>query len=232
MAAAAFFDVDGTLTRSDIFRDHLRFRTETRPGALTGGWLATAPLRAAWLLALDRWSRSESNRAVYRCYQGFTPDELRDWAWRFQSRHGLARTFPRSLSLLQRHASLGHRIVFVTGSLHELIEPLARRLEPLLPGDARIRVEAVSLTVEDGRFTGELHQEPLSGEQKAERARLVADEEGLDLRACHAYGDSIADAELLETVGRPAAVNACSRLRRLALERGWPVLETREGARA
>ena len=41
-----------------------------------------------------------------------------------------------------------------------------------------------------------------------------------------------ADRELLETVGRPAAVNACSRLRRLALARGWPVLETREGARA
>jgi HAD superfamily hydrolase (TIGR01490 family) len=169
---------------------------------------------------------------VYRCYRGFRPEELRDWAWRFQSRHGLSRTHLRSLDLLRRHSALGHRIVFVTGSLRELIEPLARRLEPVLGEGVAIRVEAVSLSIENGRFTGELCQNPLSGSEKAARVRQVAAEEQLDLEACHAYGDSIADRELLEAVGRPAAVNPCSRLHRLALERGWPVLRTEQGARA
>ena len=228
---AAFFDVDGTLTRSDIFRDHLRFRGEVRPGPATGAWLATAPLRAAWLLALDRVDRALSNRAVYRWYEGFQADELGRWAERFQEREGLDRAHPHSLQLLRRHAERGDRIVLVTGSLLEIIEPLARLLEAELGTGRSIRVEAARLEARDGRFTGALAGPPLSGAEKARRARLVAEQEGLDLEQSHAYGDSVADLELLECVGRPVALNPDGRLRRLARRRGWPVIDRAAEAR-
>jgi HAD superfamily hydrolase (TIGR01490 family) len=223
--AAAFFDVDGTLTRSDIFRDHVRFRREVRGGAATTAWMLTAPLRGAWLLALDRLSREHGNRAVYGCYRGFDPGELAAWAESFQERHGLARSHARGLDLLRRHHEAGHRIVFVTGSLREIVAPFARRLEEHLGLGESIRVEAAALEEGSGAFTGRLAGAPVSGLEKASRARRVAEEESLDLARSHAYGDSMADLPLLETVGRPAAVNPEARLRRLARARGWPVLE-------
>jgi len=40
-----------------------------------------------------------------------------------------------------------------------------------------------------------------------------------------AYSDSFSDVPMLEAVGQPAAVNPDRRLRRVARERGWPVLD-------
>jgi len=55
--------------------------------------------------------------------------------------------------------------------------------------------------------------------------RGVAEREGLDLAECTAYSDSHTDLPFLEAVGRPVAVNPDRELRRVARERGWPVLE-------
>ena len=41
---------------------------------------------------------------------------------------------------------------------------------------------------------------------------------------CRAYSDSITDLPLLEAVGHPTAVNPDRALRRVAEERGWPIL--------
>ena len=58
--------------------------------------------------------------------------------------------------------------------------------------------------------------------------RELAAREEVDLAASTAYSDSAADLPFLEVVGRPVAVNPDRRLRRVARERGWPVLEFRE----
>jgi hypothetical protein len=44
------------------------------------------------------------------------------------------------------------------------------------------------------------------------------------LADCRAYSDSITDLPLLEAVGHPTAVNPDRALRRIAEERGWPIL--------
>ena len=41
---------------------------------------------------------------------------------------------------------------------------------------------------------------------------------------CYAYSDSVTDLPMLEIVGNPRAVNPDRALRRIALQRGWPVL--------
>ena len=53
----------------------------------------------------------------------------------------------------------------------------------------------------------------------------LAAAEGIDLDASTAYSDSHTDLPFLEAVGHPVAVNPDRRLRRLARERGWPMLE-------
>ncbi|HYA52228.1 MAG TPA: HAD-IB family hydrolase, partial [Streptosporangiaceae bacterium] len=41
---------------------------------------------------------------------------------------------------------------------------------------------------------------------------------------CYAYSDSVTDLPMLEIVGHPRAVNPDRALRRIAQQRGWPVL--------
>jgi phosphoserine phosphatase len=67
----------------------------------------------------------------------------------------------------------------------------------------------------------------LHAEAKAECLREVAAREGLDLAECTAYSDSHTDLPFLEAVGHPVAVNPDRALRRVAVERSWPVLEFR-----
>jgi len=55
--------------------------------------------------------------------------------------------------------------------------------------------------------------------------RELAEAEGFDLAECTAYSDSHTDVPFLEAVGRPVVVNPDRELRRIAAERGWPVLE-------
>ena len=48
---------------------------------------------------------------------------------------------------------------------------------------------------------------------------------GFDLAASTAYSDSHTDLPFLEAVGNPVVVNPDRELRRIAVERGWPILE-------
>jgi hypothetical protein len=82
------------------------------------------------------------------------------------------------------------------------------------------------MVVKDGRYTGDVGFYN-AGPNKVEAVRDLAARRGWDLADCYAYSDSVSDAPLLESVGRPTAVNADRGLRRIAIERGWPMLEFR-----
>ena len=56
-------------------------------------------------------------------------------------------------------------------------------------------------------------------------ARRLAAEHDLDLEASTAYSDSYSDVPFLEAVGHPVAANPDRKLRRIARERGWPVVD-------
>lgn len=221
---AAFFDVDGTLTRSDIFRDLVAFRRQAERSAVFD---ATLPFRGLLLLALDQVSRVAVNRLTYAWYGGFRRSDFVDWAARFQEGPGRKRLLEAPLAMLARHAGSGHRIVLLTGAVDLLVAPLPDLLARVTGVEEcrLMRVEAVPLEEREGVFTGRLGAPALGQEEKARRARAIAAEEGLDLGRSFAYGDSIADLPLLASVGRPAAVRPDWRLRREALRRGWPVIE-------
>ena len=223
----AFFDVDGTLCRSDIFRDLVAFRRQARRDPL---FLASVPFRGLALLVLDQFSRVAVNHLTYSWYAGFSSAEFATWAASFQEREGRRRLLARPVELLAQHARQGHRIVLLTGAVDLLIRPLPDLLARATGVDAcrDARVEAVGLMEKAGRFTGKLTAPALAQQEKARRARAIAQAEGLDLSASFAYGDSIADLPLLAAVGRPAAIRPDARLRAVARRRGWPVVEARD----
>jgi phosphoserine phosphatase len=86
------------------------------------------------------------------------------------------------------------------------------------------RVIATRMVIEDGRYTGAIDFYAYA-DNKAAAMRELAETEGYDLPRSYAYSDSATDVPMLESVGHPYAVNPDRALRRLAAERGWPVLD-------
>jgi len=74
-----------------------------------------------------------------------------------------------------------------------------------------------------GRFTGGIIEPLCYGAGKVERTTKVAEREGFKLEEAAFYSDSITDLPLLQLVERPVVINPDPRLRRVALQRGWPI---------
>ena len=133
--------------------------------------------------------------------------------------------YPRTLELARRHLTAGQRVWLVTATPVELAQIIARRLE--LTGALGTVAET-----EDGIYTGRLFGEMLHGPAKAAAVRALAAREGLDLRRCTAYSDSVNDVPMLSIVGTAVAVNPDGALRDVARERGWQIRDFRTGRKA
>lgn len=214
--AAAFFDVDGTLLDTNIVHFYVLFRTAAMSPFQRFCWKVGFLRRVPVLWFVDRLSRAAFNRLFYLMYQGMEVEAVRRLSEEYFPTFALPRLYEGALREVEEHRRLGNRIVFISGSTDLVVAPLAAYLR----ADA---VFAVSLEERGGFFTGNLLGEPLSDVRKAEVVRAYAVSEGLDLRRCYAYGDSIADAPMLAEVGNPVAVNPSRRLLRLARQRGWRV---------
>jgi HAD superfamily hydrolase (TIGR01490 family) len=128
-------------------------------------------------------------------------------------------------ALAQMHLDAGQRVWLVTATPVELALIIARRLG--LTGALGTVAESI-----DGHYTGRLVGEILHGPAKAHAVRALAVTEGLDLRRCTAYSDSVNDVPMLSAVGTAVAVNPDSELRDIAKERGWQVRDFRTGRKA
>jgi HAD superfamily hydrolase (TIGR01490 family) len=215
-SVAAFFDVDGTLTRTTILHPlvwYQRARLSRPRFALWFGGLALDVPRLVWI---DRHSRSRLNVVFYRRYAGLRVDDLSAWHRRTFDDNLRRRLYPAADGCLGMHRRQGHRIVLVTGGLDLVMRPLAEYI-------GAAEVMATHLAERDGVLTGELTGPPVADERKGELVREYAEKHGIDLAQSFAYTDSHGDLPMLECVGRPAAVNPDRRLRRLATARGWPV---------
>lgn len=124
--------------------------------------------------------------------------------------------YDEAVQLIEQHHAEGREVVIVSASGAEVVDPIGE----LLGAD---HVVATRMEIEDGRYTGTMAFYAYA-EGKAEAIRELAESRGYDLGRCFAYSDSMTDLPMLEEVGHPFAVNPDKELRRIAKERGWPVL--------
>ena len=113
----------------------------------------------------------------------------------------------------------------MTATPYELAEVIAKRLG--FTGAMGTVAESV-----DGVFTGRLVGDILHGLGKAHAVRALAAREGLNLKRCTAYSDSINDVPMLSLVGTAVAINPDSDLRDIARERGWEIRDFRTARKA
>lgn len=124
--------------------------------------------------------------------------------------------YAEAAELIAAHHAAGRQVVIVSSSGAEVVEPIGA----LLGVD---RVIATRMDIRDGRYTGQV-EDYVHGTRKADAVRALAAEAAISLEESFAYSDSSTDVPMLETVGHPHAVNPDRALRRIATERGWPVL--------
>jgi HAD superfamily hydrolase (TIGR01490 family) len=134
------------------------------------------------------------------------------------------RIYPGMRRVIDLHHADGDKTYLVTAAPRELAE----RMAAYLGMDGGLGTEAELV---DGRYTGRLIGPLLHGPAKLDAVTKLAAEQGIDLRDCSAYSDSLNDRPMLEGVGHPVAVNPDRQLRELARERGWPVQDFRKHRR-
>ena len=124
--------------------------------------------------------------------------------------------YDEAASLIEEHHAAGRDVVLVSSSGEEVVAAIGE----MLGVDLVVATRMVEL---DGRYTGEIDFYAY-GPNKADAIRDLAATHGYDLAASYAYSDSSTDLPMLEAVGHPRAVNPDKALRRVAAERGWPIL--------
>jgi HAD superfamily hydrolase (TIGR01490 family) len=128
----------------------------------------------------------------------------------------------QAVDLIEQHRRLGDEIILVTATNEFVTAPIAARL-----GIAHLI--AVQLEIdESGWYTGRWQGTPSFKEGKVERVRQWLSDRGktwADVSHSTFYSDSMNDLPLLEQVHQPVATNPDPRLRALAQERGWKVLD-------
>jgi len=128
---------------------------------------------------------------------------------------------PEALDLLRRHEAAGEQLVLVTATNEFVTAPIA--------GALGVK-ELIAVQLErgaDGWITGEIAGVPSFREGKVERVAQWLAQRGLDWSGVEAtfYSDSLNDLALLEKVDHPGATNPDDRLRAIAHERGWRILD-------
>ena len=125
--------------------------------------------------------------------------------------------YDEAVTLIDEHHLAGRDVVIVSSSGSEVVEPIGEML-----GAEKV-VATRMVVAEDGRFDGTIEFYAY-GEAKAGAIRALAESAGYDLTRSYAYSDSATDLPMLDAVGHPYAVNPDRALRKVAAERGWPVL--------
>lgn len=207
----AAFDLDGTLitgyTASAVYRDRLR-RFD----------ISVAELLRTTGAALDTQFRgADVGRLMEIAVTGLTgrnEDELWEWSQRLFRQEVASMIYPEARRLLDAHRRAGHRIVMATSATTYQAQFIADDLG--IDDVLCSRPEVVN-----GLLTGKLIGPALWGAEKAKALRDFADRVGAPLSEAFAYSNGGEDVPMLESVGRPVALNPDRKLAGTARSEGW-----------
>jgi HAD superfamily hydrolase (TIGR01490 family) len=217
VAAAAFYDLEGTLVSTNLVHT-LGFYAKNQQGLFrTFKKSATTLLSIPIFAATDQYSRKVFNDLFFKRYKGESEDRLRFFAEELFEDVLKPAIFPGAFELIEKSRSLGLRQVVVTGALDLSVIPLMKHLG--IEDYVTNRLEFVN-----GVATGRLLPPVVAAATKASWIRTFAEREGLSLSDSYAYTDSMSDLPMLSVVGHPAAINPDMRLRQTALHHDWPIL--------
>jgi HAD superfamily hydrolase (TIGR01490 family) len=216
--AASFFDVDGTLVRTNLLHPTVFYLANHTNPVRSIGALARAAAGGPRMALAELLDRRRFNELLFAVYRGISQDRLlvlADEAFDTVMRRAL---YPGARDLVQRCVAEGHEVVLVSGALDFLMERLAKYLGATAHISNRLEFK-------DGYATGKLLRPIVAGPEKARLVREWARDHAHDLAHCFAYSDSYSDVPMLSVVGHPCVINPDLRLAKLARTYAWPVIQ-------
>jgi HAD superfamily phosphoserine phosphatase-like hydrolase len=212
-------DLEGTLSAGEAWRglgdyfkthgrkrDHqLFFAAHILPALLSrAGILDKQAFRNQWLADQAELLRGYTQPELDACAAWVVAKEL--WAKRRTT----------VLEELRKYHEKGCTIVIASGAY----DPIAQAFGRAMAMD-HLEILSTPLEMKEGRATGGFAGQIGVDALKAQRVRELVGKEG-ELVA--AYGDTAADAAMLELAAQPVAVSPDAALLKIATERGWKVL--------
>ncbi len=222
--SVALFDFDGTLFKGHIWEAVMRYSAGRRyrfPKAL--GYLARHvplyPLNKFNLVTDDTFFTRWGEDLAF-IVGGLKREEASNLFRWLAEDHVLNRLRPDIIKILRRHQNQGQIVVLVSGGFRELLEVVGQSL-------GVFHVVGTKLEMLNGEYTGKIIGPVCFGINKVSLFKEFVDSIRLeiDFSSSFAYADSISDVPMLEMVGNPVAVYPDRSLRRLALQRGWQLIE-------
>lgn len=218
-SAAAFFDVDGTLVRGQLFIPMIKplFKWGyLKPGHLAKSVYRTVSYRMGLIKQKDIDRMWEETLEFVKGKRKTDVERVLADAFRAG---GVRALRPAARFLVGEHRRQGHRVYLATSQTEEASKPLAEHLG--LDGIVATRMETTGAGVYTGRFVDGYSY----GERKAKHVEEFCAANGIDLSASWFYTDAAVDRPLMERVGHPVAVNPDRELAVVARARGWRVLQ-------
>jgi HAD superfamily hydrolase (TIGR01490 family) len=220
---AAFFDVDGTLTRVRVWKGMLEYFQERRLRRGTHllymllhyptyvlrklGLMSEAAFRRPWAADMAWYFRDETPEGCQDIWNWIT-DQYLPGNWRDDVRE-----------ILESHLAAGEAVVLVSSGPLPLIQHIAHHL-------GTDHAVGTDLETRDGRYTGRSLKPICIDTYKASMAQdyLQKNSFNIDLTGSHSYADSTSDLPILEMVGHPVAVYPDIDLLKIAKMRKWKIL--------
>jgi len=216
----ALFDLDGTLLAGDS--DHAFGEFLIRLGWADG---ADYRRRNDEFFALYEAGRLDIAAYVEFCtapWRGRDGAELAAARARFIDDFARPALHPAALALVRRHQDAGDSVAIVTATNDFVTRPIAH----LFGVQTLIATELAQDA--SGRVTGAIAGVPAFRDGKVQRVAQWLASQGrslADFTRSTFYSDSSNDLPLLEAVSHPVATNPGAALRRIAQQRGWPVID-------
>lgn len=121
---------------------------------------------------------------------------------------------------IEEHRSKEDHLVIITATNSFVTGPIARSLGV----DTLIATEPEMI---DGQYTGNIDGIPCFQEGKITKLNNWLKTSSMNMEGSYFYSDSHNDLPLLELVNHPVAIDPDDKLRKLAIERKWPILSFR-----
>jgi HAD superfamily hydrolase (TIGR01490 family) len=223
---AAYFDVDGTLVRTNLIQPTVMYFANSQTPWETFKRIGGALLDGPRMALAELQDRRLFNEALFSHFKGMSEDRLVELSREVFQSVVKPNLFRGATDLILKTQDAGMRVVLITGSLDVTMFHLADHLN--VP---RADIIANRLEMKDGYATGKLMRPVVAGPGKAQ---LIVDDargHGHDLALCQGYSDSYSDVPMLSVVGHPYCVHPDSKLRQLAHAYNWPILDIDTPAR-
>lgn len=215
--AAAFYDLDGTLTDLNLLHATMFFLANLAEWGGRITYLTALAIRLPRIYRAEQRDRRLLNVVLLESLKGISRDRLEILGDEYCDRFLMGRLYPQALNLIERNREVGLEPVLVSGSPDFVVAPLARRLNIAT-------FVANRLHYFRNLATGRLLEPVMAGEEKAIWCANYAAGQDIDLDACWGYADSYYDLPFLTALGHPVAVNPDRRLEAAAHNRQWPIL--------